>query len=483
MYPHSKEWVCNAGNIFYNVTLQGGIRAGQFKKIGPSEDMNTCTRFCCEDRQCDVAFMAKQNCYLVSCLTNSLCESVPTDSPKLFPRLSYVTRTFFNTHTKTSANREFENAKRRGTFGDVADDTISKKNSFNNIDISESQNLKRKLKSFENNKQSINYQNGKKNKINKAIEIAPKISPTKEQEISVHSQGCYAAKVHKGVSLRYGTQSGEFYDYGEIADMRMCVDLCCKDKKCDVAFMVGKTCYTISCSSFDFCQMVPSIKKPGLTTQLAYVIKKRSVEGKQKLLITQDHEKFLSHQISRKSHTKNQILHSHARPSQYIPSEQHDIEMGTPKSDIFAFDEPNIPKKFRKGCRSNRILNNYGLIGGQRAGVYTLRGITPDFDSCIGLCCAEMMCDAAFLLGRRCFSVQCFRNGACAGRPAATHGMRSKLAFVDRKDDDIGESKYFLPVLDDRDYSVLLLIQLSQHSSILLSISKSQSLQPSLLRS
>ena len=453
MYPHSREWVCNAGNIFYNVTLQGGIHAGKFKKIGPSEDMNTCTRFCCEDRQCDVAFMAKQNCYLVSCFTNYLCESVPTDSPKLFPRLSYVTRTFFNTHTKTLSNREFENAKQRGTFGDLADDDVSKKNSFNDIDISESQNLKRKLKSFENSKQSIDYQNRKKNKINKASEIASKIPPTTEPEISVHSQGCYAAKVHKGVSLRYGTQSGEFYDYGEIGDMRMCVDLCCKDKKCDVSFMVGKTCYTISCSSFDFCQMVPSIKKPGLTTQLAYVIKKRSVEGKQKLLITQDHEKFLSHQISRKSHTKNQIVqaHAHVRPSQYIPSEQHDIEMGTPKSDIFAFDEPNIPKKFRKGCRSNRILNNYGLIGGQRAGVYTLRGITPDFDACIGLCCAEMMCDAAFLLGRRCFSVQCFRNGACAGRPAATHGMKSKLAFVDRKDDDIGESKYSLSVRDERD--------------------------------
>ena len=416
--------------------------------------MNACSQYCCEDRQCDVAFMAKQNCYLVTCLSKNLCGSVPTESPKLFPRLVYVSRTFFHANTRTISNEAFEKTLHQGTFGDAVGDNEGsrspgkgdaglRKNSFYKIDKSESKNLKEKLRLYAeglDNPVTVRHF-GQKNLASNSLTTRTDVPVSNMDEVTVYAQGCYPAKVHKDVSLRYGTHSGEFYDYGEIGDMRMCVDLCCKDKKCDVAFMVGKTCYTISCSSFDFCQMTKASKTQRLTTQLAYVIKKRSSEGEKKLLISKNNEKLLSHQISAKSHAKSHVQSSlHAPTSRFLSNERQDIEIGTPKSEIFSSEEPNIPKKFTKGCRSNRILNDYGLIGGQRAGVYTLRGITPNFDACIGLCCAEMMCDAAFLLGRRCFSVQCFRNGACAGRPATSHGLRSKLAFVDRKDDDIGES-------------------------------------------
>ncbi len=441
--------MCNSENVIYNATLQGGIRSGKFRKVGVIGNMDTCTRHCCEDRDCDVAFMARQNCYLVTCQNKYLCAPVATASPKLYPRLTYVTRTFFNTHTKALPNQSTENTKERG-FGDVGDDNLHKSSentnndidssmSINSFDTATSRNLQENLLKYDHILQNFE-QPKKKDRILKNTDDRPKSEAVDEDGpvVKVYSSGCYPAKIHKGVSLRYGTHSGEFYDYGEIGDMRMCVDLCCKDKKCDVAFMVGKTCYTISCSSFDFCQMVPSAKRPNLSTQLAYVIKKRSEGSKKKLLISQNHEKLLHHQMKSQSDKKNAVKqtttpHLHAQ-------EISSIEMGTPKSDIFSSEEPNVPKKFTKGCRNNRVLRNYGLIGGQRAGIYTLRGITPDFDSCIGLCCAEMMCDAALLLGRRCFSVQCFKNGACAGRPATSHGLRSKLAFVERKDEDIGES-------------------------------------------
>ena len=380
--------------------------------------------------------MAKQNCYLVNCLSKSLCNSIPTNSPKLFPRLVHVTRTFFQTRTKVLSNKDYESTMEKTAFGAATDNNggLVIPDKVKALDASESSKLKNQLRHYA---ESIQDTNGKKNSIGHsggAVSV-----PT----VSVQSQGCYPAKVHRGVSLKYGTHSGEFYDYGEIGDIRMCVDLCCKDKKCDVAFMVGKTCYTISCSSFDFCQMVPAAKSQSLTTQLAYVIKKRDTGGEQKLIMTKYHEKLLSEPQPTRNHKRKRIkVASHLAPKSIASfSEHRDIEIGTPKSEIFSSDDPNVPTKFTKGCRGSRILKDYGLIGGQRAGVYTLRGITPNFDSCIGLCCAEMMCDAAFLLGRRCFSVQCFRNGACAGRPATSHGLRSKLAFVDRKDDDIGESK------------------------------------------
>ena len=441
--------MCSAGNIIYNATLHGGIHSGEFRKVDITGGMDACTRACCEDRKCNVAFMAKTNCYLVKCKNDNACSSVSTVMPRLYPRLAYVTRTFFNAHTKSVAHQAIGSAGAQGSFGDVSDDNTKQtknpdntdpgfKTSLTNMDTATSKNLQKRLQIYDNSFQTDN-QPGKKNHISKVLHLGSELSVApSEPQLTVYSEGCYPAKIHKGVSLRYGTHSGEFYDYGEIGDMRMCVDLCCKDKKCDVAFMIGKTCYTISCSSFDFCQMVPATKQVSMSSQLAYVIKKKSAGSKKKLLIIQGHEKALHREIS--NHKKNHVHRVKQRPP-LLSNEIESIEMGTPKSDIFSAEEPNIPKKFTRGCRNNRVLRNYGLIGGQKAGVYTLRGITPDFNACVGLCCAEMMCDAALLLGKRCFSVQCFKNGACAGRPATTHGLRSKLAFVERKDDDIGESK------------------------------------------
>eukprot|EP00794_Sanderia_malayensis_P017447 gene17447-19192_t len=453
IYPASKEWMCNSERVIYNVTLQGGIRSGKFRKLGIIGNMNTCTRSCCEDRNCDVAFMAKQNCYLVTCSNKFLCAPVATTSSRLYPRLAYITRTYFhaNTNRNNDATMQHGDDKSRDN-SIVSSNVLDNSKAIDDLDTKTSSNLQQQLLKYDNSLRNFEQPNKKDHILNGKETNSKATGDSDDDGVKVYSNGCYPAKIHIGVSLRYGTHSGEFYDYGEIGDMRMCVDLCCKDKKCDVAFMVGKTCYTISCSSFDFCQMVPSKKGPNISTQLAYVIKKKASGSKKKLVITENHEKYLRKQLLKEAEKKT--VHATTAHVQ----EMQGVEMGTPKSDIFSSDEPNIPKKFTKGCRSNRILRNYGFIGGQRAGIYTLRGITPDFDSCIGLCCSEMMCDAAFLLGKRCFSIQCFKNGACAGKPATTHGLRSRLAFVERKDEDIGEKRTSIPGLlpTDRQYTVFL---------------------------
>ena len=458
IYPLSGEWVCNSGNIIYNVTLRGGLQSGDFKRIGMVGDMKFCMRYCCEDRKCDVAFMAKGNCYLVNCNNDFLCQAVPANSPELYPRIAYISRTYFNSYVRNVPNSVTSQGKEAygmvsAKFGDVSEEhnvrppknsklqpilgpkmTQFQRESLKSFDSAASKVLQNKLQT----KPLSNLQQGKKNKISKVIN-ALKRPPASPQETTIYSQGCYPTKLHKGVSLRYGTKSGDFYDYGDIGDMRMCVDLCCHDKACDVALMLGRTCYTISCYSFEMCQMVPTARGIKVTSQLAYVIKKETKDAIKKLKLSHDHEKNL--QIH--SSPKLKLQQDQQKSEVFSKDEDDEVEIGSPKSDIFSNDEPNVPRKFTKGCRKNQVLRNHGLVGGQKAGIYTLRGITPDFAACVGLCCAEMMCDAAFLLGRRCFSVQCYRNGACAGKPATSHGLRSKLAFVERKDQyDMSESKF-----------------------------------------
>ena len=78
--------------ISYDVTLKGGLNAGNFTPTGTVDSMETCVRKCCESQSCDVAFMLKDSCYTVGCVSEELCEEVPAPSSAYYPRLSFVRR-------------------------------------------------------------------------------------------------------------------------------------------------------------------------------------------------------------------------------------------------------------------------------------------------------------------------------------------------------------------------------------------------------
>jgi hypothetical protein len=68
---------CTHMDLRQNVTLRGGIKSGNFTKLGEVADMQTCIDACCQDLKCDVAFMAETTCYSLRCFTERLCETVP----------------------------------------------------------------------------------------------------------------------------------------------------------------------------------------------------------------------------------------------------------------------------------------------------------------------------------------------------------------------------------------------------------------------
>ncbi|XP_066913670.1 uncharacterized protein [Clytia hemisphaerica] len=78
-----------------NVTLKGGINAGKFTKHGIVPTMDACINACCQDAECDVAFMPGQTCYRVNCYNESLCQSVPANPTNLASgevRISHIIR-------------------------------------------------------------------------------------------------------------------------------------------------------------------------------------------------------------------------------------------------------------------------------------------------------------------------------------------------------------------------------------------------------
>lgn len=82
---------CERSKIYENVTLFGGINAGNFTDFGQKENMSQCISSCCQKKHCDVAFMLGNDCYGVMCKTKHLCVTTPAKHVKKYrPRLAYM---------------------------------------------------------------------------------------------------------------------------------------------------------------------------------------------------------------------------------------------------------------------------------------------------------------------------------------------------------------------------------------------------------
>lgn len=69
---------------------------------------------------------------------------------------------------------------------------------------------------------------------------------------------CTHVDLKNGVTLRSGIKAGNFTRQGIVRDMQTCIDACCQDPVCDVAFMPAHVCYTVECASEKACEAVPA---------------------------------------------------------------------------------------------------------------------------------------------------------------------------------------------------------------------------------
>ena len=74
--------------------------------------------------------------------------------------------------------------------------------------------------------------------------------------VTVH-HSCPASNILYNVTLKMGLHSGEFEKIGRVDSMDDCIELCCKADRSDVAFMLGRICYSVKCYSKELCKTVP----------------------------------------------------------------------------------------------------------------------------------------------------------------------------------------------------------------------------------
>ena len=67
-------------------------------------------------------------------------------------------------------------------------------------------------------------------------------------------QQCLKTPIEENVTLKGGIGAGTFKKMGKVTEMRSCIQLCCKEMSCDVAFMSAQNCYAVECVSDDECE-------------------------------------------------------------------------------------------------------------------------------------------------------------------------------------------------------------------------------------
>lgn len=86
----SIKHTCPAMQALDKVTLKGGLQAGDFTDVGKVNNLEQCYNICCQQENCDLAFMLAQNCFSVQCKDKNLCTTVPAQPSIFNPQIAYV---------------------------------------------------------------------------------------------------------------------------------------------------------------------------------------------------------------------------------------------------------------------------------------------------------------------------------------------------------------------------------------------------------
>ena len=89
---------CHFSSVLHEVVLRGGSQSGKFKYLTEVDDMATCIKECCKYSVCDLALMLKDNCFLVSCHSEVLCEPIRSRSSDYHPQIAYKIKRGKNRH-------------------------------------------------------------------------------------------------------------------------------------------------------------------------------------------------------------------------------------------------------------------------------------------------------------------------------------------------------------------------------------------------
>jgi hypothetical protein len=214
---------------------------------------------------------------------------------------------------------------------------------------------------------------------------------------------CHAGGILFNKTLIAGLKSGDFTDYGKVKGMENCVEFCCGDKICNMALMLGFTCYTLHCASPSLCKVRPA-HPSSLNPRISFI--------------------FRNKPVVKSNVNVNEVQDKSGSPQTATQGKQ-------------------VSKRVKGSrCKHGAIQSGVTLQSGQKAGTFKLRLKAKDMDSCLDVCCQDTTCNVAFLIDDSCYSVRCHSLEDCTIAKAKASNVHSSLSVVRSRILPFNDSEY-----------------------------------------
>eukprot|EP00794_Sanderia_malayensis_P012055 gene12053-13298_t len=271
----SFEDKCPHNEVMYNMKLAGGLKAGRFTDIGRVKGINTCIRYCCDSKvDCDLAFMLDRRCFLVKCYTEDKCQTLPASgddykfkqrmafvSPWLFGKKKKIVKvpsSLFSHHVQCVQSKLYSRSRlasggQAGEFKDVG--KVGKPHICTRL-------------CCENPDCDVAYMFGRNCFLVKCYsEESCRVVPDEELQNGMTRNGTVIhadkkcsldGQIHNSTILEQGMLAGTIQLQKGVSQVDKCIEKCCGEKRCHVALMLGKMCYSMECANENACKPKPA---------------------------------------------------------------------------------------------------------------------------------------------------------------------------------------------------------------------------------
>ena len=86
----------------------------------------------------------------------------------------------------------------------------------------------------------------------------------------------------------------------------------------------------------------------------------------------------------------------------------------------------------QSSCKFGNVYEYTDLKGGLGAGNFLDRGLTPNVQVCMELCCAHKTCDLAYVVSSRCYLVECYTLDLCSVVPKEAGSVAPVIGMINR---------------------------------------------------
>lgn len=415
---------CGVGKIHRNSSLRGRLGAGLFTPAGEVKGPNQCARRCCENAKCNMGMVVNGECYTVECFHWTLCQIVPYQGSSQF-RSAIISIKRFDHYKQKKSKDSFNSSS------PANESTISSKRNTSSLHRIKVQDHHPHgafpEEEFQNNSDTDNpnqssaqgptWKGSEKSTYSQHFDELrgePKATSVQRKELNCRSSETMGSGSLEPGSWRLG---------GKTRNGSKCVELCCSQSGCDLAFQIGEFCYSLACYEDN-----RGCNPLALPVGLSYLRFKRREK------LAPKHTGNLEDKLPRKV-VSNRTAQSEKKNVLEKPTEGEGDGIPSPSAKVFnkMIQPTNWYGSEVSGLCGCSVWRNTFFRAGHNAGEFRQARNISNVRTCAENCCNSTSCDVAYMVENICFLVKCRDESSC--EPVYLHNFEypSSLVYITKK--------------------------------------------------